>query len=74
MREVDIVLERDDGMIVGIEIKASATVKSGDFGVLRTLAEACKDQFAYGIVLYDSTDLVPFGDRPAAVPLSALWS
>jgi predicted AAA+ superfamily ATPase len=26
MREVDIVLERDDGMIVGIEIKASATV------------------------------------------------
>ena len=28
MREVDIVLERDDGMIVGIEVKASATVKS----------------------------------------------
>jgi predicted AAA+ superfamily ATPase len=27
MREVDIVLERDDGMIVGIEVKASATVK-----------------------------------------------
>ena len=73
MREVDIVLERDDGMIVGIEIKASATVKSSDFGGLRTLAEACKDQFAYGVVLYDSTDLVPFGDRLAAVPLSALW-
>jgi predicted AAA+ superfamily ATPase len=74
MREVDIVLERDDGMIVGIEIKASATVKSGDFSGLRTLAEACKDQFAYGVVLYDSTDLVPFGDRLAAVPLSTLWS
>ena len=38
MREVDIVLERDDGMIVGIEIKASATVKSSDFGGLRTLS------------------------------------
>ncbi len=74
MREVDIVLERDDGMIVGIEIKASATVKSGDFGGLRTLAEVCKEQFAYGVVLYDSTDLVPFGDKLAAVPLSALWS
>ena len=46
MREVDIVLERDDGMIVGIEIKASATVKANDFGGLRTLAEACKDRFA----------------------------
>lgn len=32
MREVDIVLERDDGMIVGIEVKASATVRSSDFG------------------------------------------
>ena len=73
MREVDIVLERDDGIIVGIEIKASATVKSGDFGGLRTLAEACKDRFAYGVVLYDSTDFVPFGDKLAAAPLSCLW-
>lgn len=74
MREVDIVLERDDGMIVGIEVKASATVKSADFGGLRTLAEACKDRFAYGVVLYDSTDLVPFGDKLAAAPLSTLWA
>ena len=73
MREVDIVLERDDGMIAGIEIKGSATVKSSDFGGLRTLAEACKDRFAFGVVLYDSTDFVPFGDRLAAAPLSALW-
>lgn len=73
MREVDIVLERDDGMIVGIEVKASATVKSGDFGGLRTLAEACGDRFAFGAVLYDSADMVPFGDRLAAAPLSSLW-
>lgn len=73
MREVDIVLERDDGMIVGIEVKASATVKSSDFAGLHTLAEACTNRFAYGIVLYDSTDLVPFGDRLAAAPLSSLW-
>jgi uncharacterized protein len=73
MREVDIVLERDDGMIVGIEVKASATVKSSDFAGLRTLAEVCKDRFAYGVVLYDSADLVPFGERLAAAPLSCLW-
>lgn len=74
MREVDIVLERDDGMIAGIEIKASATVKASDFGGLRTLAEVCDDRFAYGIVLYDSTDAVPFGDKLAAAPLSSLWN
>lgn len=74
MREVDIVLERDDGMIVGIEIKASATVRSGDFGGLRTLAEACGERFAYGVVLYDSTDFVPFGEKLAATPLASLWN
>jgi predicted AAA+ superfamily ATPase len=72
MHEVDIVLERDDGMIVGIEVKAAATVKSSDFAGLRTLAEACKERFAYGVVLYDSTDVVPFGDRLSAAPLSCL--
>lgn len=73
MHEVDIVLERDDGMIVGIEVKAAATMKSSDFAVLRTLAEACKDRFAYGVLLYDSADHVPFGDKLAAAALSCLW-
>jgi predicted AAA+ superfamily ATPase len=73
MREVDIVLERDDGAIVGIEVKASATVKSSDFAGLRALAEACGDRFAFGVVLYDSADFVPFSDRLAAAPLSCLW-
>ena len=74
MREVDIVLERDDGMIAGIEIKASATVRSGDFAGLRALAEPCADRFAFGAVLYDNTDVVPFGDRLVAAPLSCLWN
>jgi predicted AAA+ superfamily ATPase len=73
MREVDLVLERDDGMIVGLEVKASATVRSGDFRGLRTLADACGDKFAFGAVLYDSGDVIPFGDRLAAVPVSNLW-
>ena len=38
------------------------------------LAEACGDRFAFGVVLYDSADVVPFGDRLAAVPLSSLWN
>lgn len=73
MREVDIVLERDDGMIAAIEVKASATVKASDFSGLRALAEACGDRFAFGVVLYDSTDVVPFGGKLAAAPISCLW-
>ncbi len=74
MHEVDIVLERDDGMIAGIEVKASATVRSGDFAGLRTLAEACGERFAYGVVLYDGAEIVPFADNLAAAPLSCLWA
>jgi predicted AAA+ superfamily ATPase len=74
MREVDIVMERDDGMIVGIEVKASATVKVSDFSGLRALAEACGERFSFGVVLYDSAEVVPFGDRLAAAPLSCLWA
>jgi uncharacterized protein len=72
-REVDIVLERDDGMIAGIEVKSGATVTGGDFGGLRALADACGDRFAFGVVLYDSADVVPFGDQLAAAPLSCMW-
>lgn len=74
MREVNIVLERDDGTIAGIEVKAAASVKSTDFSGLRILAEACKDRFTFGVVLYDGADLVPFGERLLAVPLSCLWA
>ncbi len=74
MHEVDIVLERDDGMIAGIEVKAAATVRSSDFAGLRILAETYGERFAYGVVLYDSADIVPFGKKLAAVPVSSLWA
>ena len=59
-------LERDDGTIAVIEVKAAATETSRHFAGLRTLAEACKERFTYGVVLYNSADFVPFGDKLAA--------
>ena len=70
---MDIVLERDDGRVAGVEVKASATVRAADFGGLRRLAEACRQRFACGVVLYDGKDVVPFGDKLFAAPLSSLW-
>ena len=71
--EVDVVLEDGEGRLVGIEVKASATVSSADFSGLRRLAGACGDRFASGLVLYDHDRTVPFGERLFAVPVSALW-
>ena len=71
--EVDIVVEDRVGALVGIEVKASATVNTGDFKGLRKLAEACGNDFKLGVVLYDGEKSVPFGDRLYAAPLSCLW-
>ncbi|WP_350223846.1 hypothetical protein [Rhizobium sp. CNPSo 3490] len=63
-------VERDDGMVVGIEVKASTTVRATDFGGLKTLEDACGQTFAFGIVFYDGADVAPFSDRLTAVSLS----
>ncbi|OGQ73473.1 MAG: ATPase [Deltaproteobacteria bacterium RIFCSPLOWO2_12_FULL_57_22] len=73
-QEVDIVLEDPAGHLVGIEVKAGATVTTQDFKGLRTFAEATGRHFQRGVVLYTGTESVPFGPRLHALPVRALWS
>jgi predicted AAA+ superfamily ATPase len=72
-REVDFVLQTRAGKLAGVEVKASASVGASDFSGLRSLADLAGDQFASGIVLYTGEQVVPFGERLFAVPMSALW-
>ena len=72
--EVDIIVEDERGALVGIEIKASATVHVSDFKGMRKLLEICGNELKLGLVLYDGTKAVPFGDRLYAAPISCLWS
>ncbi|MGH3978325.1 MAG: ATP-binding protein [Pseudonocardiaceae bacterium] len=72
--EVDLVMEARDGSLVGIEVKSSATVRSGDFAGLRVLEEIAGDRFRRGVVLYTGTDVVSFGPKLVAAPVSMLWS
>jgi predicted AAA+ superfamily ATPase len=72
--EVDLLLERRGGTVVGIEVKAAATAGPADFHGLKLLRDRLGDRFAFGTVLYTGSATVPFGDRLAAVPLAALWS
>jgi uncharacterized protein len=71
--EVDIVVENESGAIVGLEIKAGATVNAGDFRGLRKLSEASGHNFKLGLVLYDAENTVSFGERMFAAPISSLW-
>jgi predicted AAA+ superfamily ATPase len=72
--EVDIIVEGEGGDVVGIEVKAAATVTVGDFKGLRKLSAACGEDFKLGVVLYDAEQTVPFGERMFAVPISCLWA
>ncbi|MFC7644444.1 ATP-binding protein [Streptosporangium lutulentum] len=71
--EVDAVLENRQGRVVGIEVKASSTVRPDDFRGLRHLADRLGDDFAVGVVLYTGTQTLPFGERLRAMPVSSLW-
>ncbi|MEN3536130.1 ATP-binding protein [Microbispora sp. ZYX-F-249] len=71
--EVDAVLENRQGRVVGVEVKASSTVRGDDFRGLRHLAGRLGDDFVAGIVLYTGTQTLPFGPRLRAMPVSALW-
>lgn len=72
--EVDLIVESGDGALIGIEVKIAASVGSGDFKGLRKLSEACGNDFKLGVVLYDGSKTVPFGERLFAAPLSCLWA
>ena len=71
--EVDAVIETPDGRVVGIEVKAGATVRTEDLAGLRNLSNHLGDRFVAGIVLHTGQQTLPFGDRFRAVPLDALW-
>lgn len=71
--EVDLVLERGAQALVGVEIKAAATVTEADFRGLRKLQAATGARFRQGLVLYDGERALPFGPGLYAVPLRALW-
>ena len=71
--EVDVVIENATGQLVGVEIKATATVKESDLRGLKRLANIAGDAFKLGVILYDGTETLPLGAHFWAAPLSTLW-
>ena len=55
--EVDMVMEEGDGRLLGIEVKAAATVTNRDFNGLRRLQRVAGGRFHRGVLLYDGEHL-----------------
>ena len=72
--EVDVILEKTDGLVSAIEIKASATVNASDFTALKLLRSQLGKRFRTGIVLYLWEKSVHFGNNLFLFPLPILWT
>lgn len=72
--EVDFIVERDDGRVLGIEVKAGGRLSGGDLKGLIKLRDKLGDRFLGGIALYMGQRSYSYEDRIHVVPLDRLWT
>ncbi|MBL8930614.1 MAG: ATP-binding protein [Kineosporiaceae bacterium] len=71
--EVDLVLELDDGRIIAVEVKASASVRPEDLRGLAALRDRVGDRFIRGALVHLGERVLPLGDRLISLPVQQLW-
>lgn len=71
--EVDIVIETMSGDVIGIEVKASATLRKQDFHGLERLKKSVGKNFRIGMVLYDGDYTNSLSENIFSLPIGSLW-
>ena len=72
--EVDLVLERDDGQVIAIEVKAGSRISGEDFRGLRQLKERLGPRLEEAIILYTGEHAYTHDDWITILPLDRLWT
>ena len=74
-REIDFLIERDDGALLGIEVKAGSAIGKSDFKHLKWFREnlLAKNQAMIAIILYAGEHIASFGENLWAIPIGCLW-
>ena len=76
-REVDLVIERADGAVVAVEVKATASPRATDLrhlAALRDHLDATEPgAFRAGILLHTAGGASTIGDRLHSAPIDVLW-
>ena len=76
--EVDIVIERADGALAAIEVKATGSPSERHLRQLRWLRDrmdgAAPGLFRIGLLLHTGQHCLPAGDRLYLAPVSTLWA
>ncbi len=72
-REIDLILELDDGRVIAVEVKAASSASAADARHLRWLEGRIGDRLVAGVVLTTDDRSRHLGGRLWAVPVAALW-
>ncbi len=72
-QEVDFIIERSDGKLIAVEVKATAKITASDFNNIKIFADETGNKFIKGIVLYTGNGAIPFAKNMYAVPIESLW-
>lgn len=77
-REIDLIMERRDGALVAIEIKATRSPSTGQLRHVRWLRDkldkSAPGTFRAGVLLHTGDQSLTVGDRLYLRPISLLWS
>ncbi len=73
-REIDLLVERDDGALLGIEVKSGSMIKRDHFKHLEWFRDNLLKvgQNFTGIILYTGEKVIPFAEDLWAVPMGCL--
>lgn len=72
-QEIDFVIERNNGKLAAVEVKATAKINASDFNNIKIFADETGSKFLKGIVLYTGKEVIPFAKNMFALPIEALW-
>jgi len=72
--EIDMLAEIGGHRLIGIEVKAGATVTRADAKHLSWLRDEVGDRFVAGVVLHTGSRVHELDDRIVAAPIATLWT
>lgn len=73
-REIDLVIECADRSVIGVKVKAAASVQSSDYKHLQWLRDQMPDRFVAGIVLTTEGRGRILDRKIYSLPVDTLWS
>lgn len=71
--EIDLILEREDGRVAAVEVKAASRAPAGEMRSLIRLRRKLGSQFLGGVVLYTGTRAYAHDSSLHVLPISRLW-